>query len=138
MSSQNGSVKNNNLNNNIVFPAKVVKTMDYDYKVVINRGSIHGVKLGQRFLIYSIGEEIIDPDTLESLGSLEIVRGKGKVVHLQEKMATIESDRLKSERTIKKNSNSLWKSVGDTEEEIITPTRQPFDEPEVGDSAKPI
>jgi hypothetical protein len=129
---------NENLYNNKIFPAKVVKVMDFNYKLVINRGAKDGVKMGQRFLIYSIGEEILDPDTKESLGKLEIVRGKGKVIHVQEKMATLESERAKSERTIKKNSNSVWKSVGASEEEVITPTKEPFDQPDIGDSAKPL
>ncbi|NIY70944.1 hypothetical protein HCZ30_00675 [Marivivens donghaensis] len=62
-----------------------------DYRAVINRGSLHGVKAGDVYLIYSIGPELFDPDTNESLGRLEEVRGRAKVTHVQEKIATLRS-----------------------------------------------
>ena len=123
-----------------IFPATVVKVIN-DYKVAINRGESDGIKLGQRFLIYKIDEqEIIDPETGENLGRLEIVRGKGKVVHLQEKLATIESTDLdKPKKTVIKRSPVVTGLFGSQEEtyqdmaEIL-----PFDEAERGDKAKPI
>lgn len=123
-----------------VFPAKVVSVLDFGYKVVINRGADHGIKEGQRFLIYGIGEELYDPDTQELLGVLEEVKGKGKAVHVQNKMTTIESDQFSTERTIRKTTNSmgiLLKPLN-SEEETITPTRKQFENPVVGDLAKPI
>ena len=59
--------------------------------VVINKGSSSGVKEGMHYLSYNKGEEIMDPETNVSLGTLEIVRGKGIVTHVQENMATIKS-----------------------------------------------
>lgn len=59
--------------------------------VVINKGSSSGVKEGMHYLIYNKGEEIMDPETNVSLGTLEIVCGKGVVTHVQENMATIKS-----------------------------------------------
>ena len=65
------------------FPAFVASIIN-EYKVVINRGIKHDIRLGQRFLIYKLSdEEIIDPITKEPLGYLEIVKGTGKVIHLQ-------------------------------------------------------
>lgn len=125
-----------------IFPAKVVKVLD-DFRVAINRGSEHGVKKGQRFLVYYLSkEEIQDPDTLESLGFLEIVRGIGKVVHMQEKMSTLASDEREPRevRTIKR-SPLAWQSMFEkTETEIVeTPSEiKPFAEPQIGDLAKPI
>ena len=123
------------------FPAFVASIIN-EYKVVINRGIEHDIRLGQRFLIYKLSdEEIIDPITKEPLGYLEIVKGTGKVIHLQEKMATIESD--KTERT----STTITKKIhpylpppvlGDPIEEISSPKRVPFDSVQVGDQAKPI
>ena len=56
---------------------KVVKLLD-EYKIVINKGANDGIKVGQVFLVYKEDEELFDPDTNESLGRLEIVKGKGK------------------------------------------------------------
>ncbi len=60
-------------------------------KLVINRGSNHNVTLGDKYLIYGLTEELFDPETKESLGSAEVIRGKGIVIHLQETLCTIES-----------------------------------------------
>ena len=86
---------------------KVVSLID-KYKVVINAGSNQGVKIGQRYLLYTLSnEDITDPDTNESLGFLEIVKGTGKVIHVQEKMCTIESDNYKVlPKTIKRKNST--------------------------------
>ena len=123
------------------FPASVARIWD-NYTVVINRGSEHGVEKDQRFQIYSFSdEEIIDPENGESLGRLEIVKGIGKVVHIQPKMATLKSteESVTTERKIVKNLSPL-SVFGSGGEETITPTtrRLPFDDPEVGDKVRPI
>lgn len=76
--------------------AKVVKILN-QFEVVINRGSEAGVSENDVFLVYALGEEVKDPDTGESLGKLEIVRGRAKVTHVQETMATLRSIETKSE-----------------------------------------
>lgn len=123
------------------FPAIVANIIN-DYKIVINRGIEHEIRLGQRFLIYNLSnEQIIDPVTKESLGYLEIVKGTGKVIHVQEKMATVESDKTEISKTIitKKRSPYLPPPVlGDPIEEISSPKQVPFDSVQVGDKAKPI
>lgn len=124
-----------------IFPAIVVSVLEHGQKLVINRGERDGVKKGQRFLVYSLGEEIIDPITEESLGVLEIVRGTGKVVHLQERIATIQSDMNEpSERVIRKKGSSAFPTFGFGEEEIITPSSEkiPFNNPQVKDKVKPL
>lgn len=70
--------------------AHVAKVID-EYRVVINQGSNDGVELGDKYLIYGVGEEITDPISGNSLGVLEIVRGRAKVIHLQPTIATLES-----------------------------------------------
>lgn len=77
--------------------AKVIKVID-NYRVVINKGESNGVKVGDRYLVFELGEELIDPDTSESLGILEIVKGKGKVIHLQARMATLETYEVERRR----------------------------------------
>jgi hypothetical protein len=116
--------------------------------LVLNKGSNDGLKVGQRFLIYAIGEEIIDPDTQKSLGQLEIVKGSGKITHLQPTMATIQSDMKtppsKIIRRIKKNDpfglGSLARAFGTDEvvEESLPTETVPFENPEVNDIAKLI
>lgn len=132
-------------------PIKVTKVLN-DCKVVINRGSNDGIKKGQKFLIYTLSdEEIIDIDTRASLGFLEIVKGIGRVTHVQEEIATLESDeRISNEKkTIRTTSNksnlyglaAAFPSSGPTvEEEIIVepPEIKPFEDPQVGDKVKPI
>lgn len=70
--------------------AKVVSIID-DVTVVINRGLEHGLLLGDRYLIFDLGDELFDPDTNKSLGKLELVRGRAEVTHLQTNMATLRS-----------------------------------------------
>lgn len=123
-----------------VFPAIVAKVIDL-YKVVINRGEVDGIRKGQRLLIYRLSDERIrDPITQESLGHLEIVKGTGKVVHVQERMSTIESDRREPlERRIVRSGSPLLSILEPrVEEAIVSQNLLPFDEPEIGDKVKPI
>ncbi len=62
-----------------VWEAKVV--MMKDGQVIINGGSETGVKNGERFVVYRAGEEMIDPDTGESLGAEETKIGEIEVVN---------------------------------------------------------
>lgn len=127
-------------------PIKVAKIVD-EFTLIINKGQKDGISTGDRFLIYSIGEEIFDPDTKKSLGELEVVKGTGKVTHIQNNLSTISSDMKTSpHRTIRKNAGvpgfSTWYSSilgGEREiEEILPPNSVPFDKLEVGDLAKKI
>lgn len=60
-------------------------------EVVINAGSRVGVRLGMLFEIYSLGQMIADPVSGENLEQVELIRGHARVVHVQEKIATLES-----------------------------------------------
>ena len=123
------------------FPATVIKIIN-EYKIVINRGSIHGVRPDQRFLIYSLSEEELkDPETGESLGHLEIVKGIGRAIHVQDKLTTLHSDKKEiTRRKIIKRPNIAFRYFLPEVEEIIEPTEEtePFEDVEVGDKAKPI
>ncbi len=59
--------------------AKVV--MMKDGQVIINGGSETDVKIGERFAVYRGGEEMVDPDTGESLGAEETKIGEIEVVN---------------------------------------------------------
>lgn len=123
---------------------KIAKIVD-DYTVVINKGAKDGLKVGQRFIIYAYGDEIHDPDTNESLGMLEIVKGTGKISHLQDAIATLKSDMTeatsKSIRRIKRQSGMNFNLFGPTSEEIEEanpPLSIPFENPVVGDFVRQI
>ena len=110
-------------------------------QVVINVGSLDGVKKGQRFQVYSIGEEIFDPDSGESLGSLEVIRGTGRVTHVQDKMATLESDMVEpGTKIIRKSNTAFFRAIGEgwTEEKALPPAPAEFKSPATGDHARPI
>ena len=94
-----------------VFPAQVVQIID-DTRLAINRGSIHKVRLHQRVLLYCLSsEEIKDPETGESLGYLEIYKGTGKVITVQDKISVIESDRYEfTEALVKSVTHPLFSS----------------------------
>lgn len=53
--------------------------------VYLNVGANKGVKVGDAFTVYALGEAIIDPDTGESLGAEETEVGKVEVVEVKDK-----------------------------------------------------
>lgn len=125
--------------NKETFPAKVANIINplNPLKLVINRGKNDGIRLQQRVLVYSISnEEIKDPNTGESLGHLEIVKGTGRVVHLQDKLATIESDKIRSYRRKPLSHYASFLGLGSELIEESEPVA--FESPEVGDLVKPI
>ena len=77
-------------------------------RVILNRGVRDEVHLNQRFLIYIVGEPLTDPVTGEDLGCHEMSKGVGKIVQVQEKVA------------------------------ILFNELDYFNDPKVGDLAKPI
>jgi hypothetical protein len=76
------------------FPADVASVLSRT-RLVINRGADDGIRLNQRFLVYELTDQsIYDPTSKEFLGYLENPKGTGVVIHTQERIATIESDKL--------------------------------------------
>lgn len=99
---------------------KIANVRD-DYTLVLAAGKNNGIKKNFRFLIYSIGEEIFDPDSGESLGRLEIVKGTGIVTHVQDKICTLESDMYsKPKDIITKRTPAMRGLLGDGFSEITT------------------
>ena len=118
---------------------KVVKTFDEWDTVVINGGTEKNIEKGFRFLIFEVGEEIFDPDTNESLGRLEIIKGTGKVTHVQDKIATITSDMIEKESKTIIRKQTPFTSFWQTEEVVSNGSETAlFNEPKVGDFAKYI
>jgi curli biogenesis system outer membrane secretion channel CsgG len=70
----------------VIFPAKVL--VKRDKEVTINRGEGGGVTVGDTFNVFAQGEELIDPDTKESLGREEVKVGKVKITQVNPKTST--------------------------------------------------
>lgn len=109
-------------------------------ELVINAGSNDGIEEGQRFQVYSLGEEIIDPETGESLGTLERIRGIGRITHVQNRMAILESDMTKPTPKIVRTSISSLLNLGErwTEEKVMPKEQARFKDPEIGDLVRPV
>jgi hypothetical protein len=57
-------------------------------RVVLAAGAEQGIKEGMEFIIYELSDPISDPETNESLGRLELHKGRVRVIHVQEKLST--------------------------------------------------
>ncbi|AWC72601.1 hypothetical protein ACJ8HH_10165 [Serratia sp. CY32780] len=91
------------------YTAKIVSVNEDEKTFVINKGSEDYIRKDDIYLIFELGDEIIDPDTDESLGRLEIVKGTARVSHIQEKMSTIISNEYimtPERKEIKQNKNN--------------------------------
>lgn len=128
--------------------ARVVQIQN-EHTAVINRGEKHGIKKGDHFLIFGLGEPVVDFETEENLGRLEMVRGRVEVVHVQHSIATVKSAvrvevgtrRKIYTKPISSGLNSLIAlSYGGKQEEIIEEPSMELVEldAERGDYAKPI
>ena len=72
----------------VIFPAKVL--IRRDKEVIINRGEGGGIAVGDIFNAYALGQELIDPDTKESLGREEVRVGKVKITQVNPKTSQAE------------------------------------------------
>ena len=118
---------------------RVVEIIDHE-RLALNVGSADGAEMHQRYLVYYVSKrEIIDPETRESLGFLEVVRGTGKVTHVQPMLCTITSD-MKESVTIRERQHSaiLYSLTGGGDVTTTTTQTVAFDKAEVGDFAKLI
>ena len=119
---------------------KEIKVADIitPFQIVLNVGSNEGIILGENYLIYSLGKTIMDPDTKEPLGKIENVKGKGKVIHVQKKICTVESTMVSEmpRRIIRKTQGISSILGGRIEEEEIKKEKLAFQEVQIGDSAR--
>lgn len=72
----------------VIFPPKVLSKRDK--QITINRGDGTDIAVGQIWNVFTLGEELIDPDTRESLGREEILTGKVKIIGVLPKTSTAE------------------------------------------------
>lgn len=76
------------------FFAKIIHVNNDFTQFVINKGYNDNIRHNEKFLIVALGDDIIDPDTNENFGRLEIVKGEAIVHHIQEKMTTLISNQF--------------------------------------------
>jgi len=69
----------------VPWQSKIVKVSDGE--VYINVGTDTGIRKGEVFEVYTVGEELIDPDTGLSLGAEESYAGKIKIKNAEKKYA---------------------------------------------------
>jgi hypothetical protein len=113
----------------------VVRLID-NYSVVINKGSRDGIKNGSRFLIYSELEEIIDPETQENLGKLELPKGYAIIENIQERISVIKSSKVETRTKQFKNPFFRTSLLSGVEEETQS-VQLPFDRGvQIGDRVK--
>lgn len=105
---------------------RVAKLLD-QRKFVLNQGRNVGISVGQRFIVYELGEDIVDPVTGEDLGALELSKGRGVIIHSQERMSVLELDKIK---TSSKPLSEIMSSLSGLEEQAESA------EINVGDYAK--
>ena len=93
-------------------------------QVALNVGANDDIHEQDEFIVYGLsGEDILDPETRENLGKLEIFRGIGVVSYVQDKMCILNA--------ISKNPfQKLSSSFGYYSEGV-------FIDPQVSDFAKP-
>ena len=72
----------------VIFPVRVL--IKRDQQVTLNRGEGGGVAVGQVWNVYALGEELIDPDTKESLGREEVLVGKVRITNITPRTSTAE------------------------------------------------
>lgn len=71
-----------------VFPITVIQAKDK--RIWVNRGNDSGMKMGERFIVFEPGEDLVDPQTGENLGSAEMEVGEAKVVRINPKVTVLE------------------------------------------------
>ncbi len=67
------------------------------YQLVLSIGVQDGVSADMTFVIFEEGDEILDPDSGESIGRLEMVKGEVRVTHVQATLTLVESLRKPQE-----------------------------------------
>ncbi|HWW83829.1 MAG TPA: CsgG/HfaB family protein [Vicinamibacterales bacterium] len=72
-------------------------------KAYINLGASAGVKMGDKFTVFNVGEALIDPDTGKKLGADEKQTGSGTITEVQSEFAVMTlSGTGKAKDTIRK------------------------------------
>lgn len=77
-----------------VIRGKIARVLN-SREVALNVGDDKGVEVGMLFDVLSLGEDIVDPDTGESLGSLDLPKARVKIVRVYDRLAVASTYRAK-------------------------------------------
>lgn len=69
---------------------KIVKIIS-EYKVVVNAGSNCSIEENDILEVYQPGQEVLDPETGDSLGTLDFIKAKLRVIDVLPKMCICEN-----------------------------------------------
>jgi hypothetical protein len=69
---------------------KIVKIVD-EYTIVVSYGYNQGAMTGEILEIFEKGEEIFDPETNESLGTLDFIKGRVRIKNVYDDISLCES-----------------------------------------------
>lgn len=86
---------------------KVAKILD-EYSIIVNGGSNDGLNEGDILEIYLPGDSVIDPETNEDLGILDIIKARIKIHTIYPKMCLCVN--LKEYNPISNITNALYGS----------------------------
>jgi len=114
---------------------KTIKVIEVhsQFEVILNCGTEDGQFYnGQQCQIYGLGNILKDPDSEEDLEALEIIRGLGKITHIQGKISTVECSEFTVPPIIKKTTFNAYGS-GTTEETQPPKEKKPFKKVQLGD-----
>ncbi|MEI6647128.1 MAG: CsgG/HfaB family protein [bacterium] len=75
----------------VPFQGRVIKINGED-ELLIRGGTSAGMSVGDTFILYSVGESLVDPDTGDQLGTELAKKGSIKVTHIEEKYAKAKSE----------------------------------------------
>jgi hypothetical protein len=98
-----------------LYDLRVVKILN-DTDVVVNAGLVDDVSIHMSFLVYNLGDEIVDKQTGEQLGQLELVRGTIDVLHLQDRMFIGRSNQTELVRTV---GVGILSATGSSERRVL-------------------
>lgn len=99
-------------------------------QLVLNAGANDGIEINDEFIIYGLGNKnIYDPETNENLGKLEIYRGTGRAIYVQEKMCILEalspSALARMQTTLGGTSNAKFSNAAEKDYAKPNATRTP-------------
>lgn len=85
---------------------KVIKIIS-DTEILINAGANFKLKVGDSLDILTIGEEIVDPDTKQSLGTLDTIKSTVEIVTVYPKMALCQKIEYGTKTMVEVISNTM-------------------------------
>lgn len=106
---------------------KIAKIVN-DYTFIINGGSTDGVEEADEFNIVQKEDfEVLDPDTGESLGSYELIKGKIYATNIYPKFSICETRTY--QQTV--NTNAFQNIIGNSTKTITSNIRLDVDEDQI-------